>query len=86
MARRKKYGRNPEKYNLREISILLKHHIEDVYKGLKKGSVEIAKFSIEDAYELLEEQKPPAEYLERVWPELARAKLAILSYIHGLED
>ena len=86
MARRRNYKRNPEKYDLREISILLKHHIEDVYKGLKKGSVEIAQFSIDDADELLEEQKPPIGYLERVLPEVARAKLAIFSYIYGLED
>ena len=86
MAKRRKYKRNAEKLNLREITLLLNHHIEDVYKGLKKHSVEIALFSIEDAEELLSEQKPPIEYLERVLPTVAKAKLAILSYIHGLED
>ena len=86
MARRRKYKRNPEKYNLREISILMDHHIKDFNEGLKDNDLNYAMKSLKDMEEILEEQKPPVEYLERIWPLIAKAKLKLLSIIEGLDE
>lgn len=86
MARRRKYKRNPEKLSLREISILIDHHIKDVREGLKDKDISYAIKSVNDMEEILEQQKPPIEFLERMWPLIAKCKLAILTRIHGLED
>ena len=86
MARRRNFRRNHAKYNLRELVMLTEHHIEDADEGLRDKDYSYAMKSILDIEGILEKQKPPIEFMERVWPLLAKAKLKIMSKMVGLEN
>jgi len=86
MARRRKYGLNHAKYNLRDLVMLTEHHIEDAEEGMRDKDYSYAMKSILDIEGILEKQRPPIEFLERMWPLIAKTKLKILSRMAGLKD
>lgn len=57
-------GHRRHAMSMEVVNALLKHHLEDVEKGLRMGSIEIARFSMHDALELL--RKLPTAMREKV--------------------